>query len=151
MGVVDAARPVVRRRPPRSARRAGYAVAGLVNGLLLWLANVEPGWRAVPFLSAGFDDVLPLVNASLVAGLLADVVYLAADPPRLRAAGDVVVTAVGLAALIALWRTFPFAFFTSSFDWAVLVRLVLALGVVGSVIGIGVAAVTLVLGRRPGG
>ena len=56
-----AARP--RQRPPRSARRAGYLIGALLNGALLWLVNVSPGWQAVPFLTQEFDGVLPLSMA----------------------------------------------------------------------------------------
>lgn len=146
MKVLDTERAATRPRPPRPARQVGYLVGAVVNGVLLWLVNVEPGWAALPFLTSELSDVLPLVNASIVVGALANLVYVAADPPWLRAAGDVVVTAVGLVALVTLWRVFPFDFTGQSFDWALLVRWVLGVGVIGSLIGIGVALATLTRG-----
>lgn len=139
-----------RPRPPRAARRVGYAVGAFVNGVLLWLVNVAPGWQAVPFLTSDFTDVLGLVNASIVAGLLAHVLYLVVDPPWLRSAGDLVVTSVGLVATVAVLRSFPFTFAGQSFDWEPVVRVLLWLGIVGSAIGIVAALVTLLTRRwRP--
>ncbi|WP_421741365.1 hypothetical protein [Cellulomonas sp.] len=147
MSTVGTAATLSRARPPRSARRTGYLIGALVNGAILWLVNISPGWQAVPFLTPELDDVLPLVNLSIVVGLVANLVYVLTDPPWLRAAGDALVPAVGLVPLIALWRTFPFAFEEQSFDWELVVRILLGLGIVGSLIGIVVALATLL--RRP--
>ncbi|MEZ0448055.1 hypothetical protein [Cellulomonas sp. ICMP 17802] len=147
MSTVGTARTPARARRSRSVRRTGYLVGALVNGVLLWLVNVSPGWHVVPFLTPEFARVVPLVNAAIVVGLVADLVYVVSDPPWLRAAGDALVAAVGLVPLVALWRTFPFAFEGQSFDWELVVRIVLALGIVGSLIGIVVAVATP--GRRP--
>lgn len=135
-------------RPPRSTRRAGYVIGALVNAVILWLVNVSPGWQALPFLTAEFESVVPLVNASISVGLVANLVYVVADPPWLRAAGDAIVPAVGLIPLIALWRTFPFVFEGQTFDWELVVRILLGAGIVGSLIGIVVAVVSLL--SRPG-
>lgn len=147
MSIVNAAPSSSRARPPRSARRTGYIIGALVNGVILWLVNVSPGWQVVPFLTPEFASVVPLVNASIAVGLVANLVYVVSDPPWLRAAGDAVVPAVGLIPLIALWRTFPFAFEGQSFDWEIVVRMLLGVGIVGSLIGIVVAVVSL-LARR---
>lgn len=135
-----------RTRPGVVARRTGYAVAAALHVAMLWAVNVWPGWAAVPFLTDETTQVLGLVNASLVVGLASAVLLMATDPPRLKALTDVVTTAVGLAALVALWRVFPLAFEDTGFDWALLVRWVLGVGIVGSGIGILVALVDLVRG-----
>ena len=143
MSAVDTPPPGTRPRPPRPARRFGYLIGAAVNGALLWLANVAPGWEALPFLTPEFAVVLPLVNASILAGVIVNLIYVATDPPWLRAAGDLVTAAIGLAAMVALWRAFPFVFTGQSFAWEPVVRLVLGLGIFGSVIGIGAALVAL--------
>lgn len=136
-----------RSRPTRGARRFGYAVGALVNVALLWLVNVWPGWQEVPFLTGDFSQVLGYVNAAVVAGLLAQLLYLVADPPWLRTTGDLVVTAVGLVSTVVLLQVFPFEFTWQSFDAAALVRILLWVGIVGSAIGIVVALVTLLTRR----
>lgn len=136
------------RRPSVAARRTGYVIAIGVNAALLWLANVAPGWEVLPFLTTDMERVMPLVNASMMAGVAANVLYLAADPKWLKALGDIVTTAVGIVAMVAIWQVFPFDFGDASFDWALLFRWVLGVGIVGSAIAIVVNVVSLVSDTR---
>lgn len=135
------------RQPSRAARRFGYLLAAAINGLMLVGANVWPGWDVVPFLSAEFASVLPLVNTSIAVGLVANLVYVVDDRRRVKALGDLATTAVGLVVMVRLWEVFPFDFSGSTFDWELVARVLLGLGVVGSAIGIVVALVQLVTGR----
>jgi hypothetical protein len=138
-------------RAPRSRtsagyRRIGYVVAILVNGAVLYAANRWPGWDAVPFLSDRTPEVLGIVNVSLVVGIILNAVYIAADPPRVRALGDIVTMTVGIAVLARIWQVFPFDFGDPSSPWETVVRVLVVLGIVGSAIGIVVALVNLVRG-----
>jgi hypothetical protein len=53
---------------------------------------------------------------------------------------------VGRAAIVKLWQVFPFEFRQSGFDWELLARWVLVVGVSGSVVGLVFALVRLVRG-----
>ncbi|AEE47664.1 hypothetical protein [Cellulomonas fimi] len=145
MSVVDRPAGPTRRQTSAAAQRGGYVVAAIVNGVLLWLLAVEPGWRAVPFLTEDAAAVVPLVGASLAAGIVANGVYVLVDSPVVRAVGEMVVTGIGLVALVATWRVFPFAFTDPAVDWEYVTRVVLVFAMVGSVVGIVVALVRLVL------
>jgi hypothetical protein len=134
-------------RPSVASRKAGYAIGAAVNALLLGVVNQWPGWDAVPFLTRGTTLVLGWVNASIVVALVANIVYVVADPPRLKALGDGLQNVVGLAALVRLWQVFPFAFGQGGFDWDLLARWVIGVGMFGSSVGIVVALVRLVRGR----
>ena len=149
MSIIASRPDVARRRPRRSlaARRTGYLVAALVNAAMLYAINRWPGWDAVPFLTARTEDVLPAVNASILAGLVANALYLWHDPQWIRALGDVVTTAFGLFALTRLWAVFPVEFADGGFDWALVVRILLGLGIAGSVIGILAGLARLVRAR----
>lgn len=107
-------------------------VAVLVNATMLLLVNWRPGWRAVPILTPETAEVLPEVNASVAVAVVANIVYLVVDRTWMRALGDVLVTAVGIVALVAVWQTFPFAFPGQTFAWETLVRVLLILGLAGS-------------------
>ena len=120
------------------SRRVGYVVAVLVNAAMLYAVNRWPGWQEVPFLTKDTELVLGLVNASIVVNLVANLVYLVRDPVWLKALGDVVTTAVGLAAMVRIWKVFPL---DVSDRWELLVRALLVVGIVGSAIGIVVAIV----------
>ena len=139
------------RRPPQQTRRVGYGIGALVGLVGLYLINVWPGWEAVPFLTAETTSVLILVNASIAAGIVANVAFLWFDRARFVAAANLVTTGIGLAAMIRLLQVFPFDFSGWGFDGTVLVRIVLVVGIVGSVIGAGVQIVTLVRGIPVGG
>jgi hypothetical protein len=108
-------------------RRAGYLLAIGFSAALLVVLNGWPGWQAMPFLTSDAGQVLWLVNLSLAAGITANVVYLAYDPPWVRSLGDLVTTGIGLAAAIRIWQVFPFAL-SSGWSTAVRVLLVVAVG-----------------------
>lgn len=132
------------RRPGTAARRFGYLVAVLVNGGLLYAANVWPGWEAVPFLTSETHQVLGLVNASILVSAAVNLVYLVTDPRWLRALGDVVTTGVGIAALVRIRAVFPFTFTDTTLDWTLVANVLLVVGIVGSAIGIVAALVAFV-------
>lgn len=129
-----------RERPSVAARRVGYAIAVSVNVILLFLINVRPGWQIVPFLTPDFATVLGLVNLSMAAGAVVNLVYLAVDPPWVVALGSAATTGIGLAAMIRLWQVFPLDL---TAGWAFVARLLLVVGIVGSVLGLVVNGVTL--------
>jgi hypothetical protein len=122
----------------------GYLVGAAVNAIVIYLINVEPTWSALPFLTSDTPRLLPLVNASLLVSLLANLVYAGADAPWIKALGDLLTTTVGLAALGRIWDVFPFSFDDTGFPWEQLTRVVLVVAIVGSAIGILVALVSLV-------
>jgi hypothetical protein len=125
-------------------RRFGYVVAALVNALLLYLVNVWPGWQAVPFLTDGVNDVLAVVNLSLTAGVVVNLVYLVYDPAWVTAAGQVVLSAIALAVAIRLLQVFPFDFSAYAVDWELVTRVVLGFAVFGSAVGVVASVVRLV-------
>lgn len=132
------------RRPSVAARRFGYGVTIVLNAAVLAAVNVWPGWQIIPFLTADMVMVLPWMNASIIAGVVANTVYLVDDRPRLRALGNVVTTLIGAIGLVRMWQVFPFDFGDAGFDWALVMRVLLALGLIGSVIAIVASIVTLV-------
>ncbi|WP_448631028.1 hypothetical protein [Cellulomonas soli] len=122
------------RRGSAASRRAGYAAGLLVNVLLLVAIHAYPGWRAVPFLTDGLLEVLPLVDASLVLGAVANMLYLVHDGPAFQALTQAAVDAVSLLACLRLLQVFPFVFTEGAVPWELVVRVVLVVAVVGTVI-----------------
>lgn len=118
------------------ARRFGYLVAIAINLVMLYLIYGWPGWAAVPFLTDATVDVLGLVSASIIASAVVNLVYLVRDPPSIRAIGQLITTAIGLAAAVRIWQVFPFDFSGYSFDWATVARVLLVVAIVGSIIGL---------------
>ncbi|GAA2156634.1 hypothetical protein GCM10009844_45060 [Nocardioides koreensis] len=137
-------------RRSRSARRVGYAIAVLVNAAVLYGANRWPGWEEIPFLTGDTAQVMDWVNASILTNLVANVLYFVADPPRVRALGDVVTTSVGIVALVRIWQVFPFDVDSDSSGWGLVLRVLLAVALIGSAIGIVTGLVRLARGAPRG-
>jgi hypothetical protein len=136
------------RRPASvGARRAGYAAAVAINGLLLFGINVAPGWSIVPFLTPDISAVLPWINASLVAGILANAVYLFRDTRRVKGLGDLITAVVGLVATVRLWQVFPFDFGAEPNAWSTVVRVLLIVAIAGTGIAVIVGVVTALRSR----
>ncbi len=124
------------RRAPVGARRFGYLVAIVLNIALLVVVFVWPAWWALPFLTAETTQVLPLIAAQAWIGIAINVIWIVVDPPWLRALGDVVTSAVGLAVAWAVLQVFPFDFGASDVPWETLVLVVVWIAVIGSAIGV---------------
>ena len=133
-------------------RRVGYALAILVNVVLLLLVNVWPTWRVFPFLTEDMLDVLGLVNLGLIAGAIVNLFNLVFDLRWMRTAGDLITSVIAVITLVRFWDVFPFAFPDSGFDWELLTRVVLGVAIGGTVIAVIVQVVILVrilLGLTP--
>ena len=135
------------RQRSQAARRGGYVGSILINAVLIYLLDGHPGWRAVPFLTPATAQVIGMFTLTLAAGIAAHIVYIIADPPRLRAFGDLITLTILLVTALRIWQVFPFAFHGSMAFWAVIVRILLIMGIVGMCIGLLYSLVTLVRGK----
>ncbi len=127
--------------------RSGYVGSAVVQGIMLWLVNGWPGWEAVPFLTRDTELVLGLVNATILVTLVANLVYAVADPPRLKAFGDLAIAVVGLFALVRIRSAFPFDL---SSGWETTARVLLVVSLVVNAVWV-VWEVALVIEPRLAG
>lgn len=123
-----------RKRASPASRRGGYVASLVVNVFLLVALNLWPGWDILPFLTRQTGHVMVWVNAALLVSVVANLVYLATDPVWLRAAGDIVTTAVGLVVIVRVWQVFPFDLHSDT--WRIIAEVMLGVAVFGSVVGI---------------
>ena len=129
--------------------RGGNVGSALVNAAMLWGINIWPGWQVLPFLTSDMTRVLGTINASLTAGIVVNLVFVVIRNRGIMALGNLVVLGIGLAAVLRLWEVFPFDFGDSWSGWPVVVRVLLGLGIAGSIIGALVEIVALF--RSPAG
>jgi hypothetical protein len=135
--------PKTRKQPSVAARRTGYVFGIVINAALLFGINVWPGWDILPFLSQDFSTLLGLINASLVVSLAVQAVYLVNDTRRVKALGDIISMVLPIIIGIRMWQVFPFDFGTQTFDWELVFRIAIGVGVVGMAIAIVVNLVSL--------
>ena len=125
-------------------RRFGYRVAIAVNAVMLWGAHRILDWGWFGFLTSAWTQVLPLVTAAMVTAIAVNALFLGYDGVWLKAPGNVLLAAFGIAVSVRMWRVFPFDFSPYAFDWATVARWVLAVAIFGSAISIIVEVVRLV-------
>jgi len=137
----------LRRTEPTATRtnRLGSLLAVLVNGAGLVVLHLWPGWEEFSFLTGETRDVLGIVDAALVVGIVVNLVLLLRSPAWPTAAGTLVTTAVSLVATVRVLQVFPFDL---SDGWETVVRVSLVVAIVGSVIGILALLASLVRMRQ---
>ena len=123
--------------------RGGNVGSALVNAAMLWGINIWPGWQVLPFLTSDMTRVLGTINASLTAGIVANLVFVVIRNRGMMALANLVVLGIGLAAVLRLWEVFPFDFGDSWSGWPVVARVLLGMGIAGSLIGALVEIVAL--------
>lgn len=126
----------------RPYRRASYIATVVVNLVLAWVANNLVAWGWFDWLTEDFDQALPAINASFAATIVANVVYMFYDRKLFKKLVDLIPTFLSLRAALVLWRVYPFDFSAYSFNWDAVTRVLLALVVLGTGIGLVVSAIT---------
>lgn len=120
--------------PAASGRRAGYVATVIVNAVLLWISHQLLDWGWPRFLTDDFDEVLPIVSASFVAAIVANLAFVVYDPRWFSSLLEALTSAISLAAGIVVLRVFPFDFSSYARDWSWLVRTVIVVGIVATAI-----------------
>jgi len=105
-----------RKRVPRGARIAGYVVAVIVNAAMWYIAHNLLNWN-VPFITDDFVAVLPALEASLGATMIANVLFIAFDPRWFRALAQVALNVLSLYVLYMMYQVFPVDFGVDTFNW----------------------------------
>lgn len=136
-------------RASEGQRRFGYLVAVVVNVVLMVVANNILDWGWVPFLTGDFGRLLWLIDASLAAAIVFNVLYMAYDPVWFRSATQVVSNLISIMVTVRMLQIFPFDFSAYEFDWEPLTRFALVVVVVGTVIAIIVDLTRLVRALTP--
>jgi hypothetical protein len=127
---------VVRRagRQPSASRRFGYLVAIGVNVAFLYVVHQLLDWRWPSFLTDDFSQLLPVITASIVATIVANVLFLWYDREWFMTLANVVTAILGCVVAVRTWQVFPFDFSTFDRDWTAVVQIVLVVAMLGTAI-----------------
>ena len=120
----------------RLGSQIGYGFAIGFSLVLIYIVRNLQDWELLPFLTERFEEVVPWITFSLLAGILAYLAYILYDSQILRRAGEIVTS---LITIVVTWRVlgvFPFDFSDYEFPWEVVTRSVMVLAIVGASIGI---------------
>lgn len=129
-------------------RRVGYAIAVLVNLVMLVIANNILDWGWLPFLTDGFTQVVPWISLGLVATIVANAVYQFNDTLAVKSTGQIGVNLLSVFVTYQIWQVFPFDFSAYGFNWEAVVRVLLVLAMVGAGIGVLAEGAKLASGER---
>jgi len=135
----------------KTGRRFGYGVAIVINIAMLIVVQNIVAWGWLPFLTDEFAEVVPWISLSLSISILANIIYELNDSPPVKSAGQVVVNVISVLVTYQIFTVFPFDFSTYSFDWGVVIRIVLILAMVGAGIGAATEAIKLAAMAREKG
>ena len=127
-----------------AAKRAGYVISIAINvAMLVFVQNLlEWGW--FPFLTNEFAQVVPWISSSLIASIVANVIYQIDDGQTVKCVGQIGVNLISVWVTYIILTVFPFDFSGYQFDWEIVARVVLILAIVGAGIGAVVEASRLV-------
>lgn len=128
-------------------RRAGYIVAVIINVLLLIVVQNILDWDVLPFLTDRFEQVVPWVTLSLIATIVANLIYLFKDAQAVRSTGGIVTNLISLIVTYQIYQVFPFDFSAYDFNWEAVTRVVLIVAMVGAGIGMLTESIRLASGE----
>ena len=116
-------------------RRSGYVVAIAVNVVMLYVVNNLLAWDILPFLTNDFGRVLWLIDISLLATIIVNLMYVAYDRSWFRSLGQIGLNLISLVVAVRMYQVFPFDFSGSTYDWTQIVRVVIIFTILGTAVG----------------
>ena len=122
---------------PAGVRRFGHVLAIAFSVGILFVVNNLPEGEQIPFLTDDLEQLLPIINALLLAAIAINGVWILYDAAWFRSAGRITLNVLMIAVLALTYRVFPFDFSTYDFDWEALMRVL----IVGLIVVLTVATI----------
>ena len=122
---------------PAGVRRFGYVLAIAFSVGILFVVNNLPEGERIPFLTDDLGQLLPIINAFLLAAIVINGVWILYDAAWSRSAGRITLSVLMIAVLALTYRVFPFDFSTYDFEWEALMRVL----IVGLIVALTVATI----------
>lgn len=126
---------VAHQDPTPAGRRIGYVIAAALNLVGLWIVNNLLGWGWPPFLTESFRDLLPLIDVSLGASVVINLLWAWSDPPWFKHLAQIGLNLIGLLVTVRTWQIFPFDLSDYAPAWETIARIVIGVGIIGVIIG----------------
>ncbi len=126
-------------------RNGEYIGAIIVNIIFLYIFNNLLNWH-VYFVTSAFNDVLWIINLSIVVAIIGNFLMLVYRPEWFRHITKIVLNIVAFVAVYLVYIVFPFNFYNSFFNWGLSVLLILAM--LGIIIASIVEIYLLITGKQ---
>ncbi|NND01671.1 MAG: hypothetical protein HKN91_02695 [Acidimicrobiia bacterium] len=120
----------------RSARRFGYTIAAIANGVMIWVVHNVLAWNIFGWITNDFSELLPWLTVSFVAGVMLNLIYVWDDAVPIKSPGQILSSVIGFVVTTQTLTIFPFDFTGYDFDFSIAIRIVLWISMIGIVIGV---------------
>ena len=122
-----------------------YIVAIIFNLILLFVFNNLLNWH-VYFITSTFNEVLWIINLSIVVTIIGNFFMLLYRPDWFRHVTKIFLNIVAFAAVYIVYKVFPFNFNNAFLNWGLSALLILAM--IGIVIAI-IVEIYLLITKKP--
>lgn len=90
-------------------KKVGYIIAIIVNVILYYIFNNLLNWH-IGFITGDFKLVLPVLNISILAAIVGNVILFFYDAPRFKTTIRIIWNIISIVFVYALYKIFPFNF-----------------------------------------
>lgn len=132
-------------RNKKSEQKSEYIAAIIFNLIFLYIVNNLLNWH-IYFVTNAFNEVLWIINLSIIVSIIGNALLLLYSPERLRHFVKIIINIISFIAVYIVWKVFPFNFYNSFYNWGFNILLILAM--IGITIAIIVEIYLLVTGKN---
>jgi hypothetical protein len=122
-------------RNRKREQKSEYVTAIIFNLIFLYIINNLLNWH-IYFVTNAFNEVLWIINLSIIVSIIGNGLLLLYNPERLRHLVKIIINIISFIAVYIVWKVFPFNFYNSFYNWVFNILFILAL--------IGIAIATIV-------
>ncbi len=126
-------------------RKSEYIAAVIFNLIFLFIVNNLLNWN-IYFITPALNEVLWIVNLSIITAIIGNVLLLAYNPEWFRHIVKIIINIAALISTYFVYAVFPFNFYNSFINWGLSIFLILIM--IGIAIAIIVEFYFLVSGKE---
>ena len=123
-------------KPFTFPKQVEYGINIAFNAIFLIIVNNILAWGVLPWLTQDFKKLIWLFNLSIIASIAANVIFLFFNADWFTSLIKFFLNIISLVLGIRMLQVFPFDFSAYSFDWALVIRIILIVSIVGISIAI---------------
>jgi hypothetical protein len=128
----------------KEAKKSDFVATIIVNIIFFYIVNNLLNWN-ISFIAPSFQNVLWIINLSIAATILANLIFLFYNPGWFRSALQIILNIIAFYGAYLLYTVFPFVFSNYYYTYGMEILLILAM--IGTVIATIVEILRLILGR----